>query len=218
MKSNSLSRLNKLWERVAAFYAQERTRQEIGIHDCDHIYRVWGNVKQIEQDESDRSINYELIQAAAILHDIGYLDITEINLAPETHPKRSVIMSRDFLQDLLFSEEEIAIVQEIIGGHHNDQYYEMNTEQKVLLVADQLDLLGLDGMLREFIRAASKGQNRDEIARVILQKSSQRYAKLVQLQIAEQFVTEKWRESEKYLSQIIARGPQKLNDDMENKA
>jgi HD superfamily phosphodiesterase len=216
MKPNSLSRLNKLWERVAAFYIQKRTSLDsslnIGIHDRDHIYRVWKNVKRIEQADSAARIDYELVQAAAILHDIGYAD------APEAHVQRSVAMSKDFLQELLFSEEEIAVVQETIGGHHNNQYHEMSPEQKILLVADQLDLLGLDGMLREFIRAASKGQNRDEIAQAILQKSSQRYAKLAELRISEQFVTEKWRESEKFLSQIIATGPQNSNDNMENNA
>jgi len=201
-----------LWNDVVSYYLQEYQRHksllQIGVHSYDHIYRVWSSVKIIESyNDIEERVNFELIQAAAILHDIGYLGATNITHAPSDHVTRSVIISKEFLQTLLFTDREIDCIQKIISGHHNDQYSQLTLEQKILLVADQLDLLGLDGTLREFIRASSKYQNRDEMAEKILNKSRQRYAKLIKLKIGEKLIIKKWRQSKRYLSQIINTGP-----------
>jgi HD superfamily phosphodiesterase len=210
MEMLPLPRLDKLWNDVVLYYMQEQQRHKslfyIGIHGCDHIYRVWSNVKVIKNNnDSDERVNYELLQAAAILHDIGYLDAASLNHSEE-HVKKSVLMSREFLQTPLFTEEETETIQKIISAHHNDQYNQMSLEQKMLLVADQLDLLGLDGTLREFIRASTKYQDRDEMAVEILKKSRRRYTKLLELKIGEKLIVEKWRQSESYLLQIINTG------------
>ena len=213
MNSKTSARLDKLWDNVMSFYEKEGNTHasllDINIHGCDHIYRVWNNVRQIENHgDLDEKVNYELTQAAAILHDIGYLLIDSNNVLHEDHAKESMNLSETFLRNLSFSDNEIALVQKIIGSHHSDQFGQMSLEQKILLLADQLDLLGLDGILREFIRLSSTHQNRDKMAKIIFQKSSQRYKKLVKLKICQKLLREKWHQSEDYLMKIIDAGYQ----------
>lgn len=215
MMLNSLSRLDKLWEAVYSFYKQEYERREsllcIGVHDYDHIYRVWDNVKRIEgNNDKINKVNWELLQAAAILHDIGYLVSTCNDLTVESHVEESILKSEGYLRVLLFTSEEIVAIQNIISGHHSNQYDQLSLEQKILIIADQLDLLGLDGTLREFIRLSSENQNRDELAEAIRKKSSLRFEKLLKFKVCDDLILEKWKQSDSYLEKIINAGSQRI--------
>jgi HD superfamily phosphodiesterase len=213
MHADRLARPEKLWSEILSVYLQTAklpgTMSYVGIHDYDHVYRVWENVKSLRQHlDMDNGLNFELIEFAAILHDIGYLFPPAASQSVQDHVSRSVAVCESYLRSISCVDSEIAAVKEIIREHHNDLSATMNMEKKVLIVADQLDLLGMDGTLREFIRMSSSNQNRDEMAKIIIHKSQQRYEKLVQFHICDALVTERWQQSEEYLQMIIMHGHQ----------
>ncbi len=212
MNSENSSRLDKLWNKVFSFYTakcrQDDVLMRLGVHSYDHVYRVWNNVKIINKvNKLSTHGDYEILQAAAILHDIGYLEISDIANALEEHVEKSMSMSDGFMQNL-FSDDETDSVKRIISGHHSTVFEKMSFEQKILIIADQIDLLGLDGTLREFMRDASQHRNRDEIARKILDKTKKRADKLIKFNICEELIRERLLESERFLLQVINCGPQ----------
>lgn len=214
MNSENLSRLDQLWSKVFSFYVvkcrQDDVLIRLGIHSYDHVYRVWNNVKLIiDVHKLSTHSDYEIVQAAAILHDIGYLNNFDIANALEEHVKKSMSMSDEFMQNL-FSDDEIVSVKRIISSHHGTAFEEMNLEQKILIIADQIDLLGLDGTVREFMRDTSLHRNRDEIARKILDKTQKRAVRLFKFNICEELIRERLLESERFLLQVINCGP-KIN-------
>jgi len=122
-------------------------------HNADHAFRVRNWAVKIAQ-----SVNYknlDLVQAAALMHDISKSGELKIS-----HGEASAQMARKFLSDKnIFSNEEIDEIRAAIF-HHNSVKYPTNKNHYQLLDilrdADVLDLSGAIGVVRSVLGAPHK--------------------------------------------------------------
>jgi len=122
-------------------YAKSIVIMQAG-HGYDHTNRVrnWGLIIS-EQEDYPRP---DLVQAAALLHDIGLSKAGD----RRDHGLRSAEMAEIFFtENNLFGEEDIAEIYEAISTH-NKGYGGRNFLSAILKDADILDLLGPIGVLR----------------------------------------------------------------------
>src|SRR5512144_3193899 len=119
-------------------------------HDFDHVLRVMVMADRIAQAESaDR----EIVQAAALLHDIG---LDDGRTGHETSAARRAI---EILRAQGYTEVFCAAVAHAIESHRFRSGPAPQTlEAKVLFDADKLDAIGAIGVARAFAFGAHRGQ------------------------------------------------------------
>ncbi|AWM13492.1 phosphohydrolase [Flavobacterium sediminis] len=117
-----------------------------GGHDWFHIQRVFQNSVQIAEHETD--CNIEIVQLAALLHDIA--DSKFHNGDETVGPKTA----REFLLQQEVDEEIVRHVVSIIenisfkGGNFNPDFSSL--ELQIVQDADRLDAIGAIGIARTF--------------------------------------------------------------------
>ncbi|MCO6174870.1 HD domain-containing protein [Flavobacterium sp. NRK F10] len=117
-----------------------------GGHDWFHIQRVFQNSVQIAEHETD--CNIEIVQLAALLHDIA--DSKFHNGDETVGPK----IAREFLLQQEVDEEIVRHVVSIIenisfkGGNFNPDFSSL--ELQIVQDADRLDAIGAIGIARTF--------------------------------------------------------------------
>lgn len=118
-------------------------------HDFKHVDRVRHWALQIARREGFR--DFEMIEAVALLHDIGLSATQERN----QHAQVGAEMAAKFLREReLFAEEEIEEIVDAIRHHSS-----LSGEGKLLEIlrdADILDLFGAIGIMRAFTSKYSK--------------------------------------------------------------
>ncbi len=126
-----------------------------GVHDFDHVQRVFHMATRIAQAEN---ADLEIVQMAALLHDVA--DSEAGTAARENHH----IASAEFAAGVLAGEgwppERIAAVQHCIRAHRfraKDERPE-TLEARILFDADKLDVLGAVGVARTVGYAVQAGQ------------------------------------------------------------
>ena len=207
-----MNRIQILWQQVKTYYREQTENQKspyLGIHDIDHITRVLRNANQlISTSPKPLSLDEsEHIQAGAILHDIGYCILTHPTSEHQTHIQSSLELSQTFLADTTFSPEEISSIQGIILRHHDTDHGLKTLTEKVVYVADKLDMIGFDGVLRMYIKSSVDFLNRDMIAIMLLNKMEKRvHEDLLQVGIGHDLIKLRWQESKWLLNEILARG------------
>ncbi len=113
-------------------------------HDREHIYRVLGNCIKIAENETD--VDYDILLAAALLHDIGR------NGKKKKHNEIGAEMAEEFLKSVDFPVDKIKPVCDAIRTHNNESYGKQTTlEAKILYDADKLDAIGIMGISRSLI-------------------------------------------------------------------
>lgn len=113
-------------------------------HDREHIYRVLGNCIKIAENETD--VDYDILLAAALLHDIGR------NGKKKKHNEIGAEMAEEFLKSIDFPQEKVKPVCDAIRTHNNESYGKQITlEAKILYDADKLDAIGIMGISRSLI-------------------------------------------------------------------
>jgi putative nucleotidyltransferase with HDIG domain len=128
-------------------YVRRITSGEIA-HDFKHVDRVRNWALQIAEYEGfDR---LDVVQAAALLHDIG---LTKADR--KVHAEIGAEMAREFLSERnLFPPSEIEEIGNAIR-HHNS-LNQNGTLADILMDADILDMLGAVGIMRAFTSKHSK--------------------------------------------------------------
>ncbi len=117
-----------------------------GGHDWFHIQRVFQNSVRIAENETD--CNIEIVQLAALLHDIA--DSKFHNGDETVGPKTA----REFLLKQEIDEEIVRHVVSIIenisfkGGNFNPNFSSL--ELQIVQDADRLDAIGAIGIARTF--------------------------------------------------------------------
>jgi uncharacterized protein len=111
-------------------------------HDYKHADRVRNWALQIAKSEGfDR---LELVQAAALLHDIGLAKAER-----KAHAQTGAEMAAAFLSERgLFPRSEIEEIADAIRGHNS--MGQVGKLASILIDADILDLLGAVGIMRAF--------------------------------------------------------------------
>lgn len=120
-------------------------------HRWGHVKRVYHNCLKIAKYYSN--VNYRILEAAALLHDI-YQPYNE----KKNHAVLSAQKAREILQSLNFNNDEIDKITQIIKEHssENPDIKPSSIEAKILFDADKIDGVGAVGIARVF---AFMGQN-----------------------------------------------------------
>ena len=119
-------------------------------HDFDHVLRVVTMADRIAQAEgADRDI----VQAAALLHDIG------LDEGRAGHETSAAQRAREILRERGYDEAFCAAVAHAIEAHRFRSGPTPQTlEAQVLFDADKLDAIGAIGVARAFAFGAHRGQ------------------------------------------------------------
>lgn len=113
-------------------------------HDREHIYRVLGNCIKIAENETD--VDYDILLAAALLHDIGR------DGKKKKHNEIGAEMAEEFLKTTAFPQNKLGFVCDAIRTHNNESYGKQETiEAKILYDADKLDAVGIMGISRSLM-------------------------------------------------------------------
>ncbi len=113
-------------------------------HDREHIYRVLGNCIKIAENETN--VDYDILLAAALLHDIGR------DGKKKKHNEIGAEMAGEFLKTTVFPQNKISFVCDAIRTHNNESYGKQSTlEAKILYDADKLDAVGIMGISRSLM-------------------------------------------------------------------
>lgn len=144
---------------AAEAFVKEELAGMDGSHDWWHIHRVRRNALSLAQEEQLPGSSMELVELAALLHDVrdwkysGDVDAganaVREWLATRGYPgdKASVIV--DIISRMGFKEE----LAKKNGAHAN----ELTPEFKVVQDADRLDAIGAIGIARTFCYGGAKG-------------------------------------------------------------
>ena len=119
-------------------------------HDFDHVLRVVAMADRIAWAEgADR----EIVQAAALLHDIG------LDEGRAGHETSAANRAKEILRELGYAAAFCAAVAHAIESHRFRSGPAPQTlEAKVLFDADKLDAIGAIGVARAFAFGAHRGQ------------------------------------------------------------
>lgn len=134
----------KIVDKTIAFVKAQLKNAE-GGHDWFHIERVYKNALLIAKEES---CNLEVVQLAALLHDIAD---SKFHNGDETIGPRT---AKNFLEQENVSQETITHVLAIIenisfkGGNFEQQFH--SKELNIVQDADRLDAIGAIGIARTF--------------------------------------------------------------------
>ncbi len=102
--------------------------------------------------------------------------------------------------------EQVEEVCTLIASHHRYEHTGKRSAEKILYVADKLDMIGLDGTARMFLKYGSTSCNCATVAQKLLEKMDARVQNdLLRVGVGERLVQERWLEAERVLKSIIAR-------------
>lgn len=126
-------------------YVQKNLENEKTGHDFSHIERVMKNALLIGKD---LNVNYDILLASILMHDISYKDKPS-----KTHNIESAEIAKNILLDYGFKEDLNKEVYHSIINHcrsfnPHDPIEKLSQEAKILYDADTLDALGAIGILR----------------------------------------------------------------------
>ena len=125
-----------------------------GSHDWEHTERVLNMCMHIASVEGGDT---DIIQAAALLHDIGR-HAQDISKGKLSHAEIGVKMARPILERYQFSPESIKKILHCIETHRYRKGDEPKSlEARILFDADKLDAIGAIGIGRAFVFAGENG-------------------------------------------------------------
>lgn len=117
-------------------------------HSMDHIMRVYNLSLSIAKD---MDVDLDVLQAAALLHDIGRVKEDTDPSGQTDHALVSAEMASPILKSLGFQEDKIKQVQDCIVSHRYRTGNKPKTkEAEILFDSDKLDTVGAIGIARCF--------------------------------------------------------------------
>lgn len=118
-------------------------------HNIEHCMRVYNNCRLLAEN---KEIDLEVLQAAALLHDIGGAKEMNDPSGNTDHAVESAKMAKPILKDLGFSEEKIKHIQDCIVSHRYRTDNKPKTkEAEIVFDADKLETVGAIGIARFFV-------------------------------------------------------------------
>jgi len=119
-------------------------------HDFEHSERVYRNCLLIAKNEKD--VDYEILETAAFLHDIGESKEATCKDGSIDHAKEGAKMAQSILEKIGFPKEKIKTVKHCIESHRfKNNIVPKTIEAKILFDADKIDSLGVIGVARHFM-------------------------------------------------------------------
>jgi uncharacterized protein len=117
------------------------------VHGFDHVQRVFELATRLAEAEG---ANLEIVQAAALLHDVQGGDTVGGEAGRSDHHLESAAFARSILEKEGWPEARIEAVQHCIRSHRYRSTSErpQTLEAQILFDADKLDVLGAIGVVR----------------------------------------------------------------------
>jgi uncharacterized protein len=132
------------------FESEKFYKDAHGSHDADHVDRVYKNCLRIGEKEG---ADMEVLQIAAILHDIGRQKETESQGAV-CHAEYGAQLAREILDKFELGIDTVNNICHAIESHRfRNNKIPRTLEAKVLFDADKLDSIGAVGIGRAFLFA-----------------------------------------------------------------
>ena len=139
----------EIFQKIKEIVETELNRDHDSGHDIDHIMRVYNLAMTIAKSESD--VDLEVVQAGALLHDIGGAREANDTSGQIDHAVIGAEMAKPILENLGFSSDKIEHIQECILCHRYRTNNKPQTiEAKIVHDADKLDSSGAIGIARVF--------------------------------------------------------------------
>lgn len=109
------------------------------LHDINHFMKVYGYAKIIGECENLDDNTQEVLEVAAVLHDIACPLCREKygNTNGAYQEKEGAILAAEFLKDTGYSEKFISRVVYLVGHHHTIKDIE-GADYQILIEADYL--------------------------------------------------------------------------------
>ncbi len=126
-------------------------------HDLEHTFRVLKLAKRIAEKEG--KVNMEVIELAALLHDIARVKEDSDKTGNTDHAVLGAEMARKILSDLGYPNEIVDAVCHAIRTHRfRGENVPETIEAKILFDADKLDAIGAVGIARAYMIAGERGE------------------------------------------------------------
>ena len=155
----------QIMERMIAFYKGN-------IHNIDHTIRVWTYARTIGQLESLDSETQQILETAAIIHDIACPLCREIhgNTNGKFQEQLGEPMARNFLANSGLTEQQIDRVAFLVGHHHTLTGID-GLDYQILVEADYIANATENGYSAEnverFIEKVMKTESGKRLARTV---------------------------------------------------
>jgi len=123
------------------------------VHGLGHVLRVRKLALEIAK-HVDKSVDLEILELAALLHDIGRLQ------SEKGHAKMSAKVAKSILELIKYPREKIEkVVNAILAHSFSENVRPICIEAQILSDADKLDALGAIGIARVIAYGGSIGRN-----------------------------------------------------------
>ena len=136
-------------------------------HGYEHVERVRRLCRYIARKLMEKGIevDLEVLELAALLHDIGR------NISEERHAIVSAEIARQILNSLGYSKDKIEkVVKAILAHSYSARIKPETIEGAILSDADKLDALGAIGIARVFMYGGAKGRSIEDSIKHIEEK------------------------------------------------
>ncbi len=138
-----------------------KTKLKSSSHDLSHTFRVYGNCIKIAKNEPNCHVNMEILQAAALLHDIARPE------EDSPHDGKKVdhaIVGAEQAKDILISlgkptDFALSVSAAIRTHRFRGGLIPETMEAKILFDADKLDVIGNIGIARSYMIAGEQHQD-----------------------------------------------------------
>jgi len=135
-----------------ADYVRLKLKDEPTGHDWLHVERVWKMAKYLQKKEGG---NLELIELAALLHDLGDYKSYEFN---EKKGNLVLLGMMDILEVEKDVQEEIIKIVNEAQWNADDTVVPSTLEGKIIQDSDWLDAIGAVGLSRTFTTGGKIGR------------------------------------------------------------
>lgn len=150
--------MEEKYQKIKKIAEEDLKRCDAG-HDINHALRVYDLCLKLSQGV--KGVDLEVLQIAALLHDIGGLKELEDKTGKICHARESAKMTQKILENFKYPQEKIdKIIHCILAHRHRTGVKPETREAKILFDADKLDALGALGVARAYIWI---GRNNAEI-------------------------------------------------------
>ena len=146
--------MNKKYEKIQEVVIKELS---CSAHDLEHVFRVHRFCLYLAQYES--SINLDVLNVAALLHDIAKVKEDLDNSGKTDHALLGSEMAKNILEELGYTENLDHIVQCIKTHRFKGENRPETLEAKILFDADKIDILGSIGIARCYMIAGKYKQS-----------------------------------------------------------
>ncbi len=167
-------------------------------HGYEHVERVRRLALRIAKKlaEQGYEIDFEALEIAALLHDVGR------SVSEEKHAEVSADIARRILEALGIDRDRIEKIARIILAHSYSYGRKPESlEEAILSDADKLDAMGAVGIARVFIYSGKHGRSIEDSIKHIETKIL-RLKDLVMTEPAKKLAEDRHRFVEQFLAQL----------------